>query len=104
MKELFAVGKCLDNNRFSVIQDCTTLLKLTRKVVVKFKGLNNDIQLTEDNEDYIKLQNITYELIGKPNTDRIKLFESKLRRKENKEMIHEINSLLKPLNIKNKQL
>ena len=43
MKELFAVGKCLDNNRFRVIQDCTTLLKLTRKVVVKFKGLNNDI-------------------------------------------------------------
>ena len=51
----------------------------------------------------LKQQKVIFACIGKPNSDKRKEFEKKMRTNENEKTINTYNNLLKILNIKNKQ-
>ena len=100
-KQLFAAAKHI-SPKAAVIEKGYKILKSEQKITHEFSSLHNEVFLINDYDEFLKVQNQTFALIGKPKSLRRSGFERRLKG-ENKETKNEYNILMKALNLKNKQ-
>ena len=102
VKKNFTTAKSL-TPKATCIEVAYKLFNGFKSVSDVFNSQHNKLYLSDDYPNFLKQQNIVFACTGKPNTEKMSEFEKKILMNENKETIDSYNSLLKILNIKDKQ-
>ena len=101
IKEFFTVTKAI-KSKAQCFEHAYKMIKGSAGVEKELNWLCNKINLIEEYQEFITHQNFVYGLIGKPKSQKRKRFEKNMIN-ENEKTNDSYNTLLKILNIKNKQ-
>ena len=99
--EFFTVTKAI-TSKAQCFEHAYKMIKGSAGVEKELNWLCNKINLIEEYQEFITHQNFVYGLIGKPKSQKRKRFEKNMIN-ENEKTNDSYNTLLKILNIKNKQ-